>query len=169
MFRPRSRKVHRPRLSRCLSILLLKCMSPIPPTPTFPSPAPTPSIFSSPHAAGTSKLPHLLLRSRARSNPHRPPWETVAPPHSSLFHGTTPNWSCTPMYISQARSFCSLLRRLRDHQRLPRFRGTSAVHAAGAAWTSASRRHHRHVAMNDAARASLGVYGGCYRHPPLPS
>jgi hypothetical protein len=168
MFRPRSRKVHRPRLSRCLSILLLKLCPlshPLPPS-LHPHPRHPYFLLLMPRVHPNY---HLLLRSRARSNPHRPPWETVAPPHSSLFHGTTPNWSCTPMYISQARSFCSLLRRLRDHQRLPRFRGTSAVHAAGAAWTSASRRHHRHVAMNDAARASLGVYGGCYRHPPLPS
>ena len=156
MFRPRSRKVHLPRLSRCLSILLQKLCLLSHPHPPFLHLHPRHPYF-------------LLLMPRARSNPHRPPWETVAPPHSSLFHGTTLNWSCTPTYISQARSFCSLLRRLRDHQRLPRFRGTSVVHVAGAAWTSVSRRHHRHVAMSDAARASLGVYGGCYRHQPLPS
>lgn len=164
MSRLRSRRVLRPRLSRCPSILSPKaCLlsHPHPPSP-HPHPHRPCLLLLMPQAP----LDQLLLLHIHRT-PHKLPWETVAPPQLSPFHGTTPNWSCMPTCISQARSFCCLLRRSRGHQLSPHFSGTSAVHAAGVAWTLASRRRRRHVAMNDAARALLGVCGDCYHHPPL--
>ena len=166
MSRLQSRRVLRPRLSLCPSILSPKaCLLSLPHRPSpHPHPRRPSLLLLMPRA-----LPDLLLLLPIRRTPHKPPWETVAPPQSNPFHGITLNWSCTPMCISQVRSFCFLLRRSRGHQLSPRFSGTSVVRAAGAAWTSASRRRRRHVAMNDAAQASLGVCGGCYRHPPLQS
>lgn len=171
MFRLRSHRVLRPHPTRCPSILLLNVclLSHLHPPFLHPPPHLPPLLLLVSRVSPNLLLLIPIRRCQARSTPHKPPSETVVPPHSSPFHGTTPNWSCTPTYISRARFFCSLLPRSRDHQRSPRCNGTSAAHAAVAAWTLASRRRRRHVAMSDAARASLGVYGGCYRHPPLPS
>src|SRR6266702_209853 len=158
----RSRRVLQPRLSLSLDPTA-ESMSPILATPTFPSLAPHhhPLLLLMPWVP----LNLLLLPiccAKARSTLHKPTRETVDPPspHSSPFQGTTPNWSRKSTYISQARSFCSLLHRSCGHQRSPSYSGTSVVHAVGAAWRLALRRRHRPMAMSDVARASLEFMGG---------
>ncbi|KAI9445567.1 Rgp1-domain-containing protein [Lactarius indigo] len=144
---------------------IAETMSPIPPTPTFPSPAPTPSPFASPHAAGTSK---------SASPAYPPRSDTQHSTQSILGNGRPSSLKSLP----------------RDNTEL--VFGTSAVHAAGAAWNigvaspAPPRGHERRSAsiagslwglisspasavLSPSHRARAPSHGGTPHTPPLRS